>query len=399
MSNPKLWTRNFVTVSAINFFLILVFYLLVVIIGIYATEHFQASLSAAGLVVGVFIIGTLIGRLFIGQLIETIGRRRTLLCGLILSIATTALYYVDYSNGFLIFTRFLHGVALGVASTATGTVVAQLIPNARKAEGIGYYSMSTTLATAIGPFIGLFLIHHTSFEVIFGVCVILSTTAFVAGLFLQVPELPSGQATASRKFSVANLLERKAVPIATVTLLIAFYYSGVLSFINAYAIELDLVQAASIFFVVYSVAVLLSRPFTGRLLDAKGANIVMYPGFVLLGAGLLMLGTAQSTVTMLMAGALIGLGFGNMQSCTQAIAIKMVEPHRMGLATSTFFIFLDAGLGFGPYLLGQVIPYTGYGNLYLLMGVLTLATIGVYYFLHGRKERVWRENSQLNPAS
>ena len=36
----------------------------------------------------------------------------------------------------------------------------------------------------------------------------------------------------------------------------------------------------------------------------------------------------------------------------------------MGLATSTFFIFLDAGLGFGPYLLGFIVPYTTYGHLY-----------------------------------
>jgi hypothetical protein len=35
-----------------------------------------------------------------------------------------------------------------MASTAAATVVAQIIPAPRKAEGISYYSMSTTLATA-----------------------------------------------------------------------------------------------------------------------------------------------------------------------------------------------------------------------------------------------------------
>jgi predicted MFS family arabinose efflux permease len=58
----------------------------------------------------------------------------------------------------------------------------------------------------------------------------------------------------------------------------------------------------------------------------------------------------------------------------------------MGLATSTFFIFLDAGLGFGPYLLGFIIPLTGYSSLYVILGVVVLATIVLYYFLHGKKE-------------
>ena len=43
---------------------------------------------------------------------------------------------------------------------------------------------------------------------------------------------------------------------------------------------------------------------------------------------------------LLVAGVLIGLGFGNMQSCTQAIAVKLTTPQRMGLATLTSLSFL-----------------------------------------------------------
>lgn len=77
-----------------------------------------------------------------------------------------------------------------------------------------------------------------------------------------------------------------------------------------------------------------------------------------------------------------------MQSCTQAIAVKLTATHRMGLATSTFFIFLDAGLGFGPYLLGFLISATGYSMMYVIMGILIFATAILYYFLHGKKEHL-----------
>lgn len=122
-------------------------------------------------------------------------------------------------------------------------------------------------------------------------------------------------------------------------------------------------------------------------MDLKGANFVMYPAFAIFAAGLFLLSVTSSSTGLLVAGALIGLGFGNMQSTTQAVAVKLTPPHRMGLATSTFFISMDAGLGFGPYLLGFVIPLIGYSSLYGILGFAVLATAVLYYLMHGKKER------------
>ena len=394
MSKSKLWTKDFIIVSSINFLLTLVFYLLIVIIGVYAVDEYHATASQAGLVTGIFIVGTLIGRLFIGRSIDLIGRKRTLFIGLILYILSTVLYFIHFGIGFLLITRLLHGITLGIASTATGTIVAQIIPGSRRGEGIGYYSMSATLATAIGPFVGLYMSQHTSTQIIFSLCLILGIISLITAFFVYVPVLEGATKTNETKgFKLSQFIEPKAVPIALITLVVAFCYSSVLSFINFYAIEIDLVSAASFFFLVYSIAVLISRPFTGRLMDIKGANYVMYPAFIFFTAGMLLLGFAHSSLLLLAAGILIGLGFGNMQSCTQAIAIKLTPAHRMGLATSTFFIFLDAGLGFGPYLLGFFIPITGYSTLYMILGVVVLVSSALYFLLHGKKERASMNNA------
>jgi predicted MFS family arabinose efflux permease len=223
---------------------------------------------------------------------------------------------------------------------------------------------------------------------IFALCLACGVASLSISLFVTVPSIEAPPAGDEMKgFKLAQYVEPKAVPITLVIFIAAFCYASVLSFISFYAVERELVQAASFFFIVYSIAILLSRPFTGRLMDAKGANYVMYPAFFIFAAGLLLLSTAESTFTFLAAGFLIGLGFGNMQSTTQAVAIKMTPPHRMGLATSTFFIFMDAGLGFGPYLLGFIISFTGYSTLYAILGGVVAAASILYYFLHGRKER------------
>ncbi|MEY9869528.1 MFS family permease [Peribacillus sp. B2I2] len=392
-SRARLWTKDFVIVSSINFFITLIFYLLMVTLAIYAVNELDASTSEAGLISGIFIIGTLIGRLFIGRFIDSIGRKKTLFIGLIFFTLTTLLYFVDLGIGFLLVNRLIHGMAMGMASTATGTIVAQIIPATRKGEGIGYYSMSATLATAIGPFIGLYMAQHTSFQVIFSFCLALGVISLITAFFLHVPALKvTAKVTESKGFKLSNFIEPKALPISIITLVLAFCYSSVLSFISFYAIEINLVNTASFFFVVYAVAVLLSRPFSGPLMDRKGSNFIMYPAFIIFGIGLLLLSMTTNSFTLLAAGFLIGLGFGNMQSSSQAIAVKLTPPHRMGMATSTFFIMLDAGLGFGPYILGFIIPVTGYSTLYVILGVLVIATSVLYYFLHGKKERTARTN-------
>ncbi|CAH0289147.1 multidrug MFS transporter [Bacillus sp. Soil745] len=392
-SSTRLWTKDFVIVSSINFFITLIFYLLMVTLAIYAVNELDASTSEAGLISGIFIIGTLIGRLFIGRFIDSIGRKKTLFIGLIFFTLTTLLYFVDLGIGFLLVNRLIHGMAMGMASTATGTIVAQIIPPTRKGEGIGYYSMSATLATAIGPFIGLFMAQHTSFQIIFSFCLALGVISLITAFFLYVPALKvTAKVTESKGFKLSNFIEPKALPISIITLLLAFCYSSVLSFISFYAIEIDLVNTASFFFVVYAVAVLISRPFSGPLMDRKGSNFIMYPAFIIFGVGLLLLSMTTNSFTLLAAGFLIGLGFGNMQSSSQAIAVKLTPPHRMGMATSTFFIMLDAGLGFGPYILGFIIPITGYSTLYVILGVLVILTSVLYHFLHGKKERTARTN-------
>lgn len=384
-SKAKLWSKDFIIISSANFFLYLVFYLLLVTIAVYAVEQFDVSESKAGLVTGIFIIGTLIGRLFIGRLISTIGNKRMLYIGLSSFILTSFLYFIDLGIGFLFLARFFHGIALGMASTATGTIVAEIIPAERKGEGISYYSMSVTLATAIGPFIGLFMSQHTTFQSIFSFCLVLGVISLLITLFATIPtEQKQKNNARNNRLKLSDFIEPKAFPIALVVLVVSIGYASVLSFINFYAIEIDLVKAASLFFVIYAVAILVSRPFTGRLMDVKGANSVMYPTFILFGAGLLLLSVVEHGMSLLVAGVLIGLGYGNMQSASQAIAINVTPPERVGLATSTYYIFLDAGLGLGPYLIGLIIPLTGYRILYLLLGIVILATTILYYFLHGR---------------
>jgi MFS family permease len=197
-------------------------------------------------------------------------------------------------------------------------------------------------------------------------------------------------------FKLSNYLEFKAVPISFVALVVGFSYSGVLSFLSFYAEDINLVDAAGFFFLVYSIMLLLSRPFSGRLMDTKGANIVIYPCLIVFAIGMVLFSQAYYGIVLLVAAAFIGLGYGNFVSVAQTISIQVSPPHRFGLATSTFYILYDLGLGAGPYLLGFLVPITGYRGLFLYMAGVVVVSIVLYYFLHGRTEKELKDKKAGN---
>lgn len=122
-------------------------------------------------------------------------------------------------------------------------------------------------------------------------------------------------------------------------------------------------------------------------MDKKGANVVIYPAIILFALGMIVISQTYVGIVLLNTAALLGLGYGNIQSIIQALAIKMTPRENMGLANSTYFIALGLGLGLGPLLLGYLIPISGYRGMYLLLVIVILAGMVPYHFMHGRVDK------------
>ncbi|MFD2209586.1 MFS transporter [Virgibacillus halophilus] len=387
--NQRLWNKDFIIVSLSNLFLYFIFYLLISTITVFAIDTFHASTSEAGFAAGVFVIGMLIARIFAGKYVDSFGPKKMLILGLVLTGITTFFYFASANLTILYIIRLLHGASLGIAITATGAVVARIVPPEKHGEGIGYYALSVPLGAAIGPLLGMSITQHASFQVNIILCALLVVVGLLFAIFLKVPEVDvtDEQLSEMKGFKMRNFLEPKAFPVAIIALLIGTGYASIISFLNSYAIDINLVDIASFFFIFYAAATVVSRPFVGRWFDQKGENFVMYPAFISFAIGLVILSQAHIVGWfILLAGIFVGLGYGSFTSSGQAIAVKESPAHRTGLATSTFYIFLDGGAGIGPTVLGIFIPVLGFNGLYLAMAVLVAVSGVLYYFLHGRKK-------------
>lgn len=387
ITSSQLWGKNFLIVSGINFLIMFIYYMLLVTIGSYVVTEFLASKSLSGLVAGIMVIGCLFGRFVTGYFIEIMGCRKVLYIGTILFVITMSLYLIAFNLPLLIIIRFISGIAVGIIGTVTGTVIVYIVPIHRRGEGISYFSLSTILAAAFGPFVGILLIQYVPFTTLFYFGIVVGLICFAIGLLLNIHNLNIGNSQPVNKnwFKLSNYIEPKALNIAIVVMIAGMGYAAIQAYISAYAKEINLITAASFFFAVYSIAILISRPFTGRIIDIKGENIIVYPALLILAFGFILLSQAHSALILLLSGILIGLGFGNFQSTAQTIAVKVSPFHKMGQATSTFFILFDLGIGLGPYLLGLLEPYIGFRGIYFLASIISLFCIVAYYFLHGRK--------------
>lgn len=99
-NKAPIFTKSFTINFIVNFIVYLCMYLLLVVIAGYSKQTFHASDSLAGLVVGLFIVGSLIGRFGTGKFVNQIGPKRLLSIGLVALILTQLLYFVDGSLAF-----------------------------------------------------------------------------------------------------------------------------------------------------------------------------------------------------------------------------------------------------------------------------------------------------------
>lgn len=386
-----IWTKSFNINFFTNFLINLCMYLLIVIIASYTKSEYHASDSVAGLVTGLFIIGSLIGRFTTGKYVNKIGPKRILLIGLGFLLVTQLFYFIEGSLAFLMVTRLFNGIATGITTTATGTIAAYVTPNDRKSEGISLFSLSLVIGAAIPPFFGLLLINSFPIKLLFTICLLCGIISFIISFFVKLQfEVESNteskkQTTQSKKFNINNYIAKEAVPVAIIMLISGLTYSSILTFLQFFAQEINLVTISSYFFIFYAIASLITRPVAGRLMDQKNENVVAYPAFIFLIITFLTLSITNNGWLLIIAGLCLGAGYGNISSCMQAIAIKVSPPAKYGIATSTYFIGLDLGLGFGPYVLGFFTSAVSYAQLYAIMAIIVLITAIIYYFVHGRK--------------
>ena len=341
-----IFNRNFNVVAAVNLFVMTAYYMIFVTGTLHVREAFDVSLSVAGFSSGIMVIGCLAGRFAAGSLLSLYGCRVILFSGLLLYAVSMAAFFVASSLPLLFIQRLMTGIAVGVTGTATGTIVAYVVPREYHGLGISLFTMSTALALAAGPFLGIALVQGAGYEAV--VWTALSSGLVCLAVFFALGVLPPMLKKHRAMTDLYSYIDPRVVRFSLVALVACLGYGCVQAFLTSFAAEKGLSDAASIFFLVYAAAALGTRPFSGHILDHYGANVVFYPALLLMASAMALLAVTEGSAMFLFAAVLLGAGFGNFQSAGQAVSLTLVTRSRFAQATTTFFLFFDLGIGLGP---------------------------------------------------
>jgi MFS family permease len=362
------------------------YYMLFIISVPYAADRFQTSSSLGGLIAGLILIGCLCGRFAAGKIVLSLGFKKLIFAGLIIYILSLALYLVADNLYLFAAVRFISGIGIGCIGTAASVLVVHIIPKKLHGQGINYFSLSAVIAMATGPFLGIYMMANVSFYVIFTFCLAVGVISLIFALFVSYPHAKSNvQDNTKGSFHLSHYICYAVVPIALVILLVAAGYGSLQAFLPVYAQNTGLTKTAGIFFLIYAAAAFVSRPFTGKTFDKRGANIIIYPSLVLTIIGFVFLCLAKTSGLMMLSALFLGLGIANFQTTIQAVCIRLAKGSSISQAISTYFIFMDLGIGMGPYLYGLLIPLTGFDGLFAAAAGITCICIFLYYLVYGKK--------------
>ncbi len=339
--SEPLWARDFVVLLASNLLYFMGVYLVLPTLPIFAVS-LGGGETAAGLILGLFTFTAMLVRPLTGWALDAYGRHAILLIGMALSLGTILAHEWVAGVGLLLVLRLAHGVGFGFATTAAGTLASDLVPQGRLGEGMGYFTLAIGLPMAVAPALGLGLISGGDFTWLFIAAAGLTGVSLLLAVALRAPRREKPVVG----FSVRGLFERSALLPASLMFLLTMTYAPVLAFIALYGQERGIGNVGP-FFAVFAVVLAVVRPISGRLADQRGYLQTALIGFVFIVAGLVALALARGLATVLLSGALYGVGFGTSQPSLQALTVHGVGDQRRGAATAAFFFAYDLGIAVG----------------------------------------------------
>ena len=380
-ADKKLWTWNFILICLSALTSYIGFHALIPTLPIYI-QKYGGSKETVGLALAFLTIAAVIIRPVTGWALDNYGRKIILIVGLLTFLLPSVVYISMISIVPLLFFRLVQGFGWGICSTAHGTVASDVIPRSRLGEGVGFFGLTTSISLATAPAIGLWLVDTFSFRVLFVTSSLLTVISLLLAMFIKYPKQAAAPVRAKLVF-----MEKAALQPSLVMLLVAITYSSLLSFLVLFVRQQGM-STAGLFFTAMAITTLVSRPFSGRLVDRKGRrgyDLVVSSGLLSMIIAILILAETSTSMHLIIGGMFYGIGFGFVQPTMLALSISSVASTKRGVANATYWTAFDIGVAVGSVFWGIIANAYGYSVMFDLNIIPPILALLIYFLMLVRK--------------
>jgi MFS family permease len=324
-----------------------------------------APAGRIGVEVGAASVLATVCTLGVGPLINRWGAKPLMQLGmgayLLAALGLLAVHSEAAVTGF----RAVQGVGAALVLPSALTLVPQIV-SLRPGTAIGAASALATVATAIGPPLGLALYEHGGPVPLFLAAAGCAAAGLAVSTLLPHVRPPRGQ-TRTHWFGYERRWTRELLANG----LCNAYFGGVAAYLPL-ALAHPNTPNAGIFFTADAVGVLLLRLPTGMLVDRSGPRLAETVGVATTLAGIGALFLPASTLTLIAAGAGTGIGAGLFLSAVLVSLTRRSGTQNRGTAMALGSASFNLGIFAGSALSGLLVGPGGFGfTAVLVLGVLT----------------------------
>lgn len=299
------------------------------------------------------------------------------------SASMLAIAYVGFafshSVNALIFFRLVNGIGKGVANAVCMAMASDVLSDEKKTQGVVYCSLAMAISMAFAPSAGLFISNHYGYFVLFIFSAVIIAVTMALAMLVKTPK-----GTGKIRISLSSMIARGSIQPAVLMLFLATAYSVVNSFVVVYATGMD-ISDIGIYFTVYSLVLLVSRPLVTKLSKKIPMTLIMIPAMLFFALSMYLISISRNITMFVISAIVAAFGYGVCQPLVQAMCIEKAGEGKSGVGSSTSFIGTNVGYFVGPYVGGLIAEKSGYPVMFRYMIVpVVLGAILLMYM--NRKE-------------
>jgi MFS family permease len=360
---------------------------------------FAAALGAGpegiGLAVGISTVTGILFKMPSGAISDIIGRRRTMLAGLVVFGLMPFSYLFITQYHALLVVRFLHGLATAIYGPVAMAVVADVAGN-RKGELLSWFSSvciaGTLLGAPIGGYVLLLLGGQGAsglgeFRTVFLLSGITGAAALIFGFStLRNGDKPAAGKGLAERFHLFSRGIREVVADRRVLMTSAMEGIQNLSmgaleaFLPVYAVTVAGLNVfeAGLLWAVQIVVTFIAKPLMGRVSDRWGRRPLIVAGMLLCAVPMALIPQLTGFIPLMIAGMFFGLGEAFVTSSSAALVADYCQARHYGAAMGTFGTIFDVGHAAGPIVTGLLVASLGYSLAFIIVASLLVASVPLF---------------------
>jgi MFS family permease len=367
-------------------------FLLFPFFALYITKKFGVGMTEVGILFALFSVSSFVGSMLGGALTDRLGRKGMLIFSLVTTSLSSLIMGLVNSLEVFYLLALLSGVFTDTGGPAQQAMVADLLPEHKRAEGYGIIRVAFNVSAAVGPAIGGLLAawSYLSLFVTDAVISLITAGLVVAILPETKPEVQPGvpQESMSGTFSgyLRVLRDGTFMLFILACIFMGLVYTNMAATLGVYLRDVHGIPESGYGMILSlnAIMVVLFQFWITRRIQGKPPLMMMALGTFLYAIGFAMYGFVSAYVLFLLAMVVITIGEMVVAPVSQALVAKFAPEDMRGRYMAVFGISWGIPFAVGPLLAGLILDNLNPDWLWYAAGLVGMIAVAQFLYLQRR---------------